>query len=116
MRPGIEGHSTNIRVRSVVGRFLEHTRAFCFHAGGKELIYLSSADLLGRNLHGRVEVAFPIEEPRHKRRVIRELFEVHQDQPNDSWLLRSDASGRRQLSPPDAEKSSQAKLLDKLGG
>ena len=116
VRPGVEAHSTNIRVRSVVGRFLEHTRAFCFHAGGKELIYLSSADLLGRNLHGRVEVAFPIEEPRHKRRVIRELFEVHQDQPNDSWLLRSDASWRRQLSPPDAEKSSQARLLDKLGG
>ena len=114
LRPGVEGHSENLRVRSVVGRFLEHTRAFCFHAGGKELIYLSSADLLGRNLHGRVEVAFPVEEPRHKRRVIRELFDVHQDQPNDSWLLRSDASWRRQLNPADPDRSSQTTLLGKL--
>lgn len=115
MKPALPGVSENIRVRSVVGRFLEHTRAFCFHAGGKELIYLSSADLLGRNLHGRVEIAFPIEEPRHKRRVIKELFDIHQSEPNDSWLMRSDANWRRQVSPPDPSKSSQAWLLKKLG-
>lgn len=114
LRPGLADVSDKIRVRSVVGRFLEHTRAFCFHAGGKELIYLSSADLLGRNLHGRVEIAFPVEEPRHKRRVIRELFEIHQNEPNDSWTLRSDGTWRRQLSPPDPAKSSQAALLAKL--
>lgn len=115
LKPGLPGVSENIRVRSVVGRFLEHTRAFCFHAGGKELIYLSSADLLGRNLHGRVEIAFPVEEPRHKRRVIKELFEVHFSEPNDSWNLRSDGNWRRHVSPPDPTKSSQNWLLKKLG-
>jgi polyphosphate kinase len=115
LKPGLPDVSQNIRVRSVVGRFLEHTRAFCFHAGGKELIYLSSADLLGRNLHGRVEIAFPVEEPRHKRRVIKELFEIHFSEANDSWNLRSDGNWRRHVSPPDPTKSSQNWLLKKLG-
>lgn len=114
LRPGIPGISENIRVRSVVGRFLEHSRAFAFHADGKELVYLGSADLLGRNLHGRVEVVFPIEESRHKRRVLREAFDLHLTEPGDVWALRADGSYRRVLNPRDPARSSQLKLLDKL--
>jgi len=114
LRPGVPGISENIRVRSVVGRFLEHSRAFCFHAGGAELVYLGSADLLGRNLHGRVEVVFPVEEGRHKRRVLREAFGLHMDEPSDAWALRNDGSYRRVLNPRDPARSSQLRMLGKL--
>lgn len=114
LRPGVPGVSENIRVRSVVGRFLEHSRVFCFHAGGAEQVYLGSADLLGRNLHGRVEVVFPVEEGRHKRRVLREAFSIHADLPGDSWTLRSDGNWRRVHSARETARSSQLKLLSKM--
>ena len=114
LRPGISGVSENIRVRSVVGRFLEHSRVFSFHAGGNELVFLGSADLLGRNLFGRVEVVFPVEEGRHKRRVLREAFGIHKDLPGDSWALRSDGHWRRVQPARDTARSSQLKLLSKM--
>jgi polyphosphate kinase len=72
LRPGVPGVSENIRVRSILGRFLEHSRVFGFHAGGEEVVYLSSADWMPRNFFRRVEIAFPIREPRLKRRVLEE--------------------------------------------
>jgi polyphosphate kinase len=63
LRPGVDGVSSNIRVTSLVGRFLEHSRIFYFRNGGAEKIYLGSADLMGRNLDHRVEVLFPVENP-----------------------------------------------------
>ena len=65
LRPGVKGVSENIRVRSVLGRYLEHSRLFYFQNGGKEEIYLGSADLMQRNLNHRVEVVFPVEDPDH---------------------------------------------------
>jgi len=64
LRPGVANISENIRVTSIVGRFLEHSRIFYFHNGGKEEVYLGSADMMPRNLNRRVELAFPVEDPK----------------------------------------------------
>ena len=70
LRVGISGISENISVRSIVGNFLEHSRIFYFYNGGKESVYLGSADWMPRNLERRVEILFPIEEPRSKQEVL----------------------------------------------
>ena len=70
LRAGIEGLSENIRVRSIVGTFLEHSRIFYFHNGGKEEVYMGSADWMPRNLDKRVEILFPVEDPELKKEVI----------------------------------------------
>src|SRR5205807_10126508 len=72
LRPVIDGLSENIRVRSVVGRFLEHSRVFYFENGGAEDVYLASADWMARNFFRRIELCFPVLDPGLKRRVIRE--------------------------------------------
>lgn len=76
LRAGVPGLSENIRLRSIVGRFLEHSRVFYFYAGGTEHVYLSSADWMDRNFFRRVEVAFPVLDRTLKRRVIRESFTI----------------------------------------
>jgi polyphosphate kinase len=75
LRPGLPGRSETIRVGSIVGRFLEHSRIYRFINGGAEDIYLGSADLMNRNLDRRVEVLFPIEDERIKERIIHEILE-----------------------------------------
>src|SRR6185295_19049398 len=77
LRPGIPGVSDNIRVRSVVGRFLEHSRAWYFRNGGDEEIYVGSADLMPRNLNERVEVMVRLEDPRLKQRMRHEILSVY---------------------------------------
>jgi polyphosphate kinase len=92
LRPGVPGLSETIHVRSIVGRFLEHSRVFHFWAGGKKEVWLSSADWMDRNLHRRVEVAFPIRDPKLKARVLNEaLVEPLADNLN-AWMM--DGEGR----------------------
>jgi polyphosphate kinase len=74
--PGVEGLSENIKVRSIVGRYLEHSRVFYFYNNGDEAIYLSSADLMQRNLDRRVEICFPIEDEKLKHELLRTLIKV----------------------------------------
>jgi polyphosphate kinase len=89
VRPGIPGVSENIRVRSIVGRFLEHSRVFYFENGAAPEMYCSSADWMERNFFRRVEVAFPIQREAHRERILRDL-ETYLRDNCQSWQLGSD--------------------------
>jgi polyphosphate kinase len=92
LKPGIEGLSQNIRVRSVVGRFLEHSRVFFFQNGGAEDVYLASADWMDRNFFRRIELCFPVLDPALKRRVIREGLLPYLEDNCQAWEMRSDGT------------------------
>jgi len=98
LRPGIEGLSANIRVRSVVGRFLEHSRVFYFGNDGAEDVYLASADWMDRNFFRRIELCFPVLDPALKRRVIREGLQPYLDDNCQAWEMDADG-GYAQLKP-----------------
>ncbi|BCX81251.1 polyphosphate kinase [Methylomarinovum caldicuralii] len=110
LRPGVEGLSENIRVRSVLGRFLEHSRVFYFGNDGDPVVYGSSADWLIRNLHRRVEVAFPIQPRPLKRQAIREALRYYLRDTAGAWELRSDGEYRR-VRRRGRPFSAQAQLL-----
>jgi polyphosphate kinase len=90
LRPGVKGLSERIRVRSIVGRFLEHSRIFCFANGGKEEIYCGSADWMPRNLVERCEVLFPVTQPDLKKRLRDEILQAYLDDNVKARLLRPD--------------------------
>jgi polyphosphate kinase len=90
--PGVKDLSENIEVRSIVGRYLEHSRVFYFYNSGNEEIYLSSADMMQRNLDRRVEIAFPIENQRLKDEIIKTLIKVSLKDNIKARILQSDGS------------------------
>ena len=92
LRPGVKGLSDNIRVRSIVGRFLEHTRVFYFRTGEDEEMYLSSADWMTRNIHRRVETMFPVLDEEIQKRIMREAFEVYFEDNCQSWQMEPDGT------------------------
>ncbi len=92
LRPGVKGLSENIKVRSIVGRFLEHHRIYYFYAGDEEVLYLSSADWMERNLLRRVEVAFPVKDIKLKQRVIQEGLMILLKDNASAWLMKSDGT------------------------
>lgn len=92
LRSGVTGLSENIRVRSIIGRFLEHSRVFYFYAGGKERVYLSSADWMDRNFFRRVELAFPVLNPVLKKRVINEAFTLALRDNVRAWVQQTDGT------------------------
>jgi len=102
LRPGIKGISENIRVVSIIGRFLEHSRIYFFHNNGKPEIFLGSADWQSRNLNDRVEALFPVEEDLHKARILKVLKYTLQDN-RLAWDLHKDGKYRRR-SPKDGEE------------
>jgi polyphosphate kinase len=91
LRPGIAGLSENVRVISIVGRFLEHSRIFYFRNGGKEEYFISSADLMKRNLESRVEVCIPVESPRLQI-LLREMLDIQLNDRHSAWEMQSDGS------------------------
>jgi len=95
LRAGVPGLSDNIRVRSIVGRFLEHSRVFYFYADGEETVYLSSADWMDRNFFRRVEVAFPVYDKALKKRVIDESFTFALRDNQLAWQQQPDGSYTR---------------------
>ncbi|SEJ68481.1 polyphosphate kinase [Pseudomonas linyingensis] len=114
LRPGIAGVSHNIQVRSIIGRFLEHSRAFYFLNGGDEQLYLSSADWMERNLDKRVEACFPLEGKKLITRVKKEL-EAYLADNTQAWVLQSDGRYLRlQPSGNQNPRNAQALMVEKL--
>ena len=114
LRPGVPGVSHNIQVRSIIGRFLEHTRIYYFLNGGEEQIYLSSADWMERNLDKRVETCFPVEGKKLLMRVKKEL-ESYLTDNTQAWAMQVDGSYQR-ITPSGNQnsRSAQQALFDKL--
>lgn len=115
LRPGVAGVSETIQVRSIIGRFLEHTRIFYFENGDdEERVYLSSADWMERNFFRRVETCFPVEDRRLRQRIIEESLENYLADNTQAWLLQSDGTYRRASHGNARRRSAQAVLLGNL--
>jgi polyphosphate kinase len=111
LRPGVPGVSENISVRSIVGRFLEHSRVFYFENGGDPDMFCASADWMERNFFRRVEVAFPIRRSEHRERILRDLNFSLQDNCQ-AWLLQPGGLYQRvRRAPQDKPVNSQQELL-----
>ncbi len=115
LRPGVAGTSDNIRVRSIVGRFLEHSRVYWFDNAGVPEIFCASADWLERNLLRRIETCFPIRDPQLARRVYEEALANYLADNTQAWLLQADGSWRRVTPGADPPHSAQQTLLAALG-
>ncbi|MDO5059588.1 MAG: polyphosphate kinase 1, partial [Neisseria sp.] len=97
LRPGVKGLSDNIRVRSIIGRQLEHARVYCFHNNGADDTYISSADWMGRNFFRRIETCTPVEDKALKKRIIRESLTLALADNRQAWLM--DGNGRYTRAP-----------------
>lgn len=112
LTPGVPGVSERIRVRSVVGRFLEHSRVYYFGNGGDEQLWCASADWMERNFFRRVEVAFPIERSKLRERILRDLEAWLADNTN-AWVLQPDGTYVRQSPGAELPFTAQRTLLER---
>jgi polyphosphate kinase len=113
LRPGLPGRSATIRVISIVGRFLEHARIFCFANGGAPEYYIGSADWMTRNLDSRVEAAVPIEEPRLQEEV-QAILDLQLADNVKAWDMQADGSYvQRRPGPGEEPRSSQDLLMQR---
>ena len=115
LRPGIPGVSENIRVRSIIGRFLEHSRIFYFYNDKSADIYLASADWMYRNFFRRIEVCFPILDPKLKKRVLNEGLEPYLKDNMQAWEMLPDGSYHRRQVRRGTPISAQEQLLAEFG-
>ena len=113
LRPGIPGISENIEVRSIIGRFLEHTRVYVFENDGNPEIYASSADLMNRNMFRRVETCFPIENKKLHDRIMHDL-ECYLKDDSQAWILQSDGSYKQMQPVGDKPYQAQMVLLEEI--
>jgi polyphosphate kinase len=112
LRPGVPGVSETVRVSSVVGRFLEHSRIYYFRNAGEEEIYLGSADVMTRNIDRRVEVLFPLQEPRLVRMVRDDILKTYlADNVKARVLTPEGVYERRKLAKDEASVNAQAALI-----
>ena len=111
--PGISGISDNIRVRSVLGRFLEHMRVYCFGAGEDRKVFLSSADWMDRNFFRRVEACFPVRDSALAERVYREGLAKYLDDNTQAWELLKDGTYKK-LKSRGKPYSAQMALMESL--
>jgi polyphosphate kinase len=117
LRPGIPGVSKGIRVRSIVGRFLEHGRVFRFFAAGEDLLFCSSADWMPRNLYRRIEVAWPVNDAAMKARIVQDCLDLPLADDSQAWELRPDGGWVRVRPAAGATAlDSQRTLLKNLTG
>jgi len=107
LRPGVRSVSDRIKVRSIVGRFLEHSRIYCFANGGEEEVYIGSADWMPRNLYERVEVLTPLKDPMARERVYQEIVGAYLADNMKTRILSKDGSYRRIWQSPSARRSSK---------
>ena len=114
LRPVMPGVSENIRVRSVLGQFLEHSRVFYFYNGGAEDVYLASADWMDRNFFGRIEVCFPVLDPRLRKRVIREGLKPFLERNIAAWDMTADGQYKRHQGVRRKSATPQSLLLEML--
>lgn len=113
LRPGVPGLTENIRVISIVDRFLEHSRIYYFESGGKQDLYVSSADWMNRNFQRRVEVMFPVEDPKLRARIVDEILGVSLCDNQRARVLRRDGTYERMLpGPSDVPLRSQARFIE----
>ncbi len=114
LKPGIDGVSDHIRVRSVIGRFLEHTRIFWFHNDGADDVYLASADWMGRNLFRRIETAFPVLDRKLKKRVIKEGLDPYLKDNTQAWEMTETGDYLRRTPRRSKPFTAQLALLSDL--
>ena len=108
----VPGLTENIRVRSVIGRFLEHARVFYFRTGDEETLYLSSADWMNRNMFGRIELAWPVTDPVIRQRIVDECLVAYLHDTQDAWELHADGTYKRTaLQPRSRKQSAQVALM-----
>jgi len=113
LRPGIPGVSDNVRVVSIVGRFLEHGRIFHFHNGGSPEFFIGSADCMKRNLEARVEALIPIEAPRHQEELQR-VLELQLEDPRGAWDMQPDGTYVQRCTGKEGKaRHSQRMLIDR---
>jgi polyphosphate kinase len=117
LRPGLPGVSENIRVFSIVGRFLEHERVFVFGAPGKnQTCFLSSADWMPRNFQRRVEVLFPVESERLREQIRGEVIEPALGDTAGAYQMNADGVYvRRNPGPAESPRNAQAEVLERVG-
>lgn len=115
LRPGIQGVSETITVRSIVGRYLEHARVYCFGNNGNMKMYMGSADMMPRNLNGRIETVTPINAPELRERILHDILEPQLADNTNAWILKSDGNYDRVVRAKDeAVYSSQDLIRDLL--